>query len=258
MSIAGIPDFRTPGTGLYSNLKKYNLPFPEAVFDVGFYQRNPQPFVTLAHELWPGLQHSPTKTHSFLSLLSKKGLLLRNYSQNIDGLEFLAGIPAEELVECHGHFRTGKQGVGLFQCRCAIRRAICRLLIKFSFRYIKKIASCIDCGKEANAEIVKDEIVKEAKVPICKYCSANVKPDIVFFGESLPDRFHKLLKKDVKQADLLIGKFWYFCVFSHCVFAYFAHSPSLLGSFSHSYGNLTTSCACVIHTQHGTVSTHHL
>ena len=29
---AGIPDFRTPGTGLYSNLQKYNLPFAEAVF----------------------------------------------------------------------------------------------------------------------------------------------------------------------------------------------------------------------------------
>ena len=31
---AGIPDFRTPGTGLYDNLSKYNLPFPEAVFDL--------------------------------------------------------------------------------------------------------------------------------------------------------------------------------------------------------------------------------
>ena len=27
---AGIPDFRTPGTGLYDNLQKYNLPRPEA------------------------------------------------------------------------------------------------------------------------------------------------------------------------------------------------------------------------------------
>ena len=27
---AGIPDFRTPGTGLYDNLQKYNLPYPEA------------------------------------------------------------------------------------------------------------------------------------------------------------------------------------------------------------------------------------
>ena len=88
----------TPGTGLYSNLKKYNLPYPEAVFDVGFFRSKPKPFVTLASELWPGLKHSPTMTHCFLKLLSNKGLLLRNYSQNIDGLEHLAGIPEEELV----------------------------------------------------------------------------------------------------------------------------------------------------------------
>lgn len=27
-TVAGIPDFRTPGTGLYDNLQKYNLPHP--------------------------------------------------------------------------------------------------------------------------------------------------------------------------------------------------------------------------------------
>jgi NAD-dependent SIR2 family protein deacetylase len=33
LSVAsGIPDFRSPGTGLYSQLAKYNLPYPEAVF----------------------------------------------------------------------------------------------------------------------------------------------------------------------------------------------------------------------------------
>jgi len=78
---AGIPDFRSPGTGLYDNLQKYDLPFPEAVFDLGFYGRNPDPFVHLASELWPGLRHSPTITHSFIALLERKGLLLRNYTQ---------------------------------------------------------------------------------------------------------------------------------------------------------------------------------
>mmetsp|Transcript_11297 Transcript_11297/g.22992 ORF Transcript_11297/g.22992 Transcript_11297/m.22992 type:complete len:189 (+) Transcript_11297:110-676(+) len=78
---AGIPDFRTPGTGLYDNLQKYNLPFPEAVFDLNFYRNNPAPFVQLASELWPGLKHSPTVTHSFIALLEKKGMLLRNYTQ---------------------------------------------------------------------------------------------------------------------------------------------------------------------------------
>jgi hypothetical protein len=41
---AGIPDFRTPGTGLYDNLQKYNLPFPEAIFEMDFFLANPKPF----------------------------------------------------------------------------------------------------------------------------------------------------------------------------------------------------------------------
>lgn len=37
---AGIPDFRSPGTGLYDALGKYNLPYPEAVFDISFFKVN--------------------------------------------------------------------------------------------------------------------------------------------------------------------------------------------------------------------------
>lgn len=142
---AGIPDFRSPGTGLYDNLQKYNLPYPEAIFDISFYRETPQPFVTLAKELWPGIQFSPTLTHSFLKLLSDKGLLLRLYTQNIDGLEFLAGIPEEQLVECHGHFRT---------------------------------AACIECKTTTDSNRVKETIVVEGETPLCMRCEGNVKPDI--------------------------------------------------------------------------------
>lgn len=31
---AGIPDFRSPTSGLYNNLQKFNLPYPEAIFEV--------------------------------------------------------------------------------------------------------------------------------------------------------------------------------------------------------------------------------
>ena len=34
---AGIPDFRTPGTGLYSNLAKYALSSPQDIFDLAFF-----------------------------------------------------------------------------------------------------------------------------------------------------------------------------------------------------------------------------
>lgn len=168
---AGIPDFRTPGSGLYDNLEAYNLPYPEAVFDLGFYRSNPQPFVDLASELWPGRKHSPTLSHSFLALLDRKGLLKRNYTQNIDGLECLAGVSEEHLVECHGHFRT---------------------------------SSCIDCGIPFDGKMAKSIILETSEAPTCVKCGGLVKPDIVFFGESLPVRFKNLLHKDLSANDLLV------------------------------------------------------
>ena len=51
---AGIPDFRTPGTGLYDNLQAYGLPYAEAVFDIDYFQRNPAPFYRLCRGMWPG------------------------------------------------------------------------------------------------------------------------------------------------------------------------------------------------------------
>jgi hypothetical protein len=50
---AGIPDFRSPGTGLYDNLQKYSLPNPQAIFEIGYFRQNPQPFFHLAKELYP-------------------------------------------------------------------------------------------------------------------------------------------------------------------------------------------------------------
>uniref|UniRef100_A0A8C4X468 NAD-dependent protein deacetylase n=1 Tax=Erpetoichthys calabaricus TaxID=27687 RepID=A0A8C4X468_ERPCA len=87
---AGIPDFRSPGTGLYDNLQKYDLPYPEAIFDIGYFKEHPEPFFALARELYPG-QFKPTICHYFIRLLKDKGLLKRCYTQNIDTLERVAG-----------------------------------------------------------------------------------------------------------------------------------------------------------------------
>ena len=100
---AGIPDFRTPGTGLYDNLQEYGLPFAEAIFDLDFFRSNPAPFYRLCQELWPG-RYAPTPTHRFIKLLDQKELLVRCYTQNIDSLESLAGTPKELVVAAHGNF----------------------------------------------------------------------------------------------------------------------------------------------------------
>ena len=100
---AGIPDFRTPGTGLYDNLQQYGLPYPEAIFELEFFENNPRPFYQLCKSLWPG-SFEPTATHYLLRLLHDRGKLLRCYTQNIDSLEGAAGLPASAIVAAHGNF----------------------------------------------------------------------------------------------------------------------------------------------------------
>lgn len=100
---AGIPDFRSPDTGLYANLARLNLPYAEAVFDISYFRNNPLPFYTLAQELYPG-KYRPTITHSFINLLFEKGRLLKLFTQNIDCLEREAGVPGDMIVEAHGSF----------------------------------------------------------------------------------------------------------------------------------------------------------
>jgi NAD-dependent SIR2 family protein deacetylase len=104
----GIPDFRSPTTGLYANLARYNLPSPEAVFDLRFFARNPSPFFELSRELLPRASFAPTPAHHFLRLLEARGALRRCYTQNIDCLERAAGVPPERLVEAHGSFASSR------------------------------------------------------------------------------------------------------------------------------------------------------
>jgi NAD-dependent SIR2 family protein deacetylase len=109
--------------------------------------------------------------HAFCKILEDQGILRRIYTQNIDGLEALAGIDTEKLVECHGHFRS---------------------------------CSCIRCSSAMCVVDCRDTMIEKNDVPICTQCGSYVKPDIVFFGEDLPPRFHQLVDSDTDMADLLI------------------------------------------------------
>jgi NAD+-dependent protein deacetylase SIR2 len=165
---AGIPDFRSPDTGLYANLARLNLPYAEAVFDIGYFKENPEPFYTLAHELYPG-KYRPTITHSFIRLLHDKGLLLKLFTQNIDCLEREAGVPDDKIVEAHGSFAR---------------------------------QSCIECKQPYPEEDIKRHIAHK-EIPRCHECKGLVKPEIVFFGEQLPAEFFR--NRDLPmQSDLCI------------------------------------------------------
>jgi len=85
-------------------------------------------------------------------------------------LERVAGVDGEMLVEAHGSFAE---------------------------------AHCIQCKKAEDIEEVKKAVFSDV-IPKCKECGGLVKPDIVFFGESLPSRFFGKVSEDFPKCDLLL------------------------------------------------------
>ncbi|KAL1458976.1 hypothetical protein WDU94_010995, partial [Cyamophila willieti] len=193
----GIPDFRSRD-GIYSRLAVDfpNLPDPQAMFDINYFKQDPRPFFKFAREIYPG-QFKPSPCHRFIKMLERHGKLLRNYSQNIDTLEQVAGI--ENVIECHGSFAT---------------------------------ASCTRCGYRVSADAIKEDVFAQ-RIPLCPSPACGsvtlsspslltessppttpntpitpgpgvMKPDIVFFGEGLPDSFHSAMAQDKSKCDLLI------------------------------------------------------
>jgi NAD-dependent histone deacetylase SIR2 len=128
------------------------------VFDISYFRQNPHPFYVLAKELYPG-KFFPTIAHSFIALLDKKWMLQMLFTQNIDCLERRAGVPGDKIVEAHGSFATQR---------------------------------CIDCKTEYPDDLMK-KAVEHGEVPHCivPQCNGLVKPDIVFFGERLPETFFR-------------------------------------------------------------------
>uniref|UniRef100_A0A8C6RQI9 NAD-dependent protein deacetylase n=1 Tax=Nannospalax galili TaxID=1026970 RepID=A0A8C6RQI9_NANGA len=157
---AGIPDFRSPTTGLYANLEKYRLPYPEAIFEISYFKKHPEPFFALAKELYPG-QFKPTICHYFIRLLKEKGLLLRCYTQNIDTLERVAGLEPQDLVEAHGTFYT---------------------------------SHCVSpaCRQEYTLSWMKEKIFSEV-TPKCEKCQSVVKPgEVQLLTDHSPQDFSKV------------------------------------------------------------------
>ena len=167
---SGIPDFRSPGTGLYYNTSKYNVSCPTDVFDLKYFNKNPYPFMDIIRDFIK-TEKDPNATHGFCKLLETKGLLLRMYTQNIDGLEKKSGISPSRLVEAHGTMET---------------------------------ASCVKC-LTPHSTTRTEKMIINGKIPSCKRkgCEGFVKPDIIMFGEELPKKFY-LYPKDFEKCDLLL------------------------------------------------------
>jgi NAD-dependent deacetylase len=143
---SGIPDFRSPGTGLWENVD------PMEVAHIDAWRADPERFWHFYGSRFQTLEDKqPNAAHRALVELERRGHLDAVVTQNIDMLHRKAGT--RELVEVHGTIEH---------------------------------SSCLSCGACFPLADVRARLAADATgVPRCD-CREALKPDVVLFGEWLP------------------------------------------------------------------------
>ncbi len=96
---SGIPDFRSPESGLWDNAE------PMVVASIQAFQRDSKPFFNWFRPLLSTLVAAqPNPAHEALATLEAAGKVRAIVTQNIDGLHQRAG--SQTVHELHGHVRT--------------------------------------------------------------------------------------------------------------------------------------------------------
>ena len=169
-TLCGIPDFRGP-QGLYKQ------PDAERIFDIDWFDRDPSVYYRGCSELVYGLAgFKPGPVHFALKKLEDAGRLDGIITQNIDMLHQKAG--SSRVYEVHGS--------GLLH-------------------------HCRRCGDEKTFDEILAMIAKGGApegigrtfVPRCR-CGGPYKPDITFFGESLPEEAFRKAQELAMSADVML------------------------------------------------------
>ena len=142
---------------------------PMEVAHIDVFERDPARFWSYYRPRFHALgDKRPNAAHGALAELERRGLLAGVITQNIDRLHRAAG--SENVVEVHGSIAT---------------------------------SACRDCDASYGIEAV-DALFNAEGVAECEACGGAVKPDVVLFGEMLPEAAMRQAQELAAQADLML------------------------------------------------------
>lgn len=161
---SGIPDFRSEGTGLWSRDE------PLEVASLSTFRTDPGRFYgwfrPLAAQIFDA---QPNAAHRALAELEQSGRLHLIATQNIDMLHQKAG--SAHVIELHGTLAT---------------------------------LTCTQCFRQAEARTYLKPFVEQGRMPACPHCGAVLKPDVILFGEQLPQKAWYDAQRASRLCDLMI------------------------------------------------------
>lgn len=161
---SGIPDFRSSGTGLWSKDE------PLDAASLNTFRTRPERFFSWFRPLAGQIFHAqPNPAHLALAKMEAAGKIHSIITQNIDLLHQKAG--SKNVIEMHGTMQT---------------------------------LTCTQCYQRVQAQDYLAEFIASGELPRCPACSHLLKPDVILFGEQLPQAAVSKAQKDARACDLML------------------------------------------------------
>jgi NAD-dependent deacetylase len=161
---SGIPDFRSTGTGLWSKDE------PLDAASLNTFRTKPERFFSwfrpLANQIYNA---QPNPAHLALAKLEQVGKIKSIITQNIDMLHQKAG--SKTVIEMHGTMQT---------------------------------LTCTQCYHQVQAETLLNSFVETGALPKCPKCNQLLKPDVILFGEQLPQAAWFKAQREARHCDLML------------------------------------------------------
>lgn len=161
---SGIPDFRSTDNGLWEHID------PFEVASLTAFRYNPGKFFDWLRPLAQGIfAAQPNLAHLGLAQLQQAGRVSAIVTQNIDRLHQRAG--SSNVIEVHGSFEK---------------------------------LTCVRCYRKEDAAQFLAPYLEQGIIPHCPVCGGVLKPDVVLFGEQLPQRTWMQAREACQHCDLMI------------------------------------------------------
>jgi NAD-dependent deacetylase len=163
---SGIPDFRSPGTGLWTKMKP--IQFQDFVASEDVRQESWRRRFSGDRTLEDA---KPNRGHDAIAKLVREGKCTAVITQNVDNLHQDSGIPPDKVIELHGN---------------------------------ASFAKCLDCRTRYELADLEGQFRRVGRVAPCARCGGIVKSATISFGQSMPEREMRLAQRETVACDLFI------------------------------------------------------
>jgi NAD-dependent deacetylase len=163
---SGIPDYRSPGTGIWNRTKP--IEFTDFLASNSIRQQSWARRFSGERRME---RAQPNKGHHAVAKLVRERKATAVITQNVDNLHQRSGVPDHQVIELHGN---------------------------------ASYAKCLDCASRYELDDLEREFEQKRRIDPCARCGGIIKTATISFGQMMPDDAMRRAQEVTADCDLFV------------------------------------------------------